>query len=226
MLVALDTSTAIASLAFYNESGILAETTWQSHRDQTASLLPMAQKMLDLQQASTESLTGVAVALGPGSFNGLRVGVSTAKGLALALGIPLLGFSCLEVIAYQQAHLNGQLCAIVEAGRGRLGVGFYRVRNGIYKQIGEFINVTADELAERITQLTFFCGELKPEQRNLLEEKLGKNAVILPPALVLRRAGILAEMGWQRLESGDLGDDLASLQPIYLHQPVPNKSEV
>lgn len=220
MLIAFDTSTAIASIALYDETGVIAESTWQSHRDQTVHLLPVAQKMLDLQKVGPEKLTGVAVALGPGSFNGLRVGVSAAKGMALALGIPIFGFSSLDIVARQHAFLNGQLCAIIEAGRGRLGVGFYRVRGGSFKQLGEYSNLTVTELIERVTQPTFFVGELKPEQRKQLEEELSKNAVILPSALSLRRAGALAELAWQRLDTGDLGDDLAGLQPVYLHQPV------
>ena len=220
MLIALDTSTAIASLALYHESGVMAEATWQSHRNQTIHLLPMAQKMLELQNSGPDKLTGVAVALGPGSFNGLRVGVSAAKGLALALGIPIFGFSSLDIVACQHSYLNGQLCTIIEAGRGRLGVGFYRVKLGSWKRIGDYQNVTVEELIAKVNQPTFFCGELSSTQRQQLEEGAGKNATILPPALILRRAGILAEMAWQRLDTGDLGDDLANLQPIYLHQPV------
>lgn len=220
MLIAFDTSTNVASVALYSENGIIAETTWQSHRNQTAHLMPVAQKMLDLQKAGPDKLTGVAVALGPGSFNGLRVGVSAAKGVALALNIPLFGYSSLDMLAYQNSYLNGLLCTIVEAGRGRLGVGFYRVKAGSWKQTGEYVNLTAGELIERVTQPTFFCGELTFAQRQELAEGLGKNATILPPAASLRRAGSLAEMAWERLESFDPGDDLASLQPIYLHQPL------
>ncbi len=220
MLIAFDTSTALASLALYDESGVVAEVTWQSHRDQTVHLLPMAQKMLDLQHIGPDKLTAVAVALGPGSFNGLRVGVSAAKGMALALGIPIFGFSSLDIIASQHSYLNGQLCAIVEAGRGRLGVAFYRVKQGSWKRTGDYINLTISELIERVTQPTFFVGELSPDQRRQLAEAPGKNATILPPAASLRRSAILAELGWQRLDLGDLGDDLANLQPIYLHQPV------
>ncbi|MEI6045443.1 MAG: tRNA (adenosine(37)-N6)-threonylcarbamoyltransferase complex dimerization subunit type 1 TsaB [Chloroflexota bacterium] len=220
MLIAFDTSTAIASLALYAETGLIAEATWQSHRNQTAHLLPMAQKLLDLEKVTPDKLSGVAVALGPGSFNGLRVGVSAAKGIALALGIPILGFSSLDIVACQHSYLSGSLCAIIEAGRGRLGVGFYRVKGGNWKQVGEYLNLTVPELIERTTQTTLFCGELSNEQRHQLTEGLGKNAIILPPAAMLRRAGTLAEMAWQRLETGDLGDDLTNLQPIYLHQPV------
>jgi tRNA threonylcarbamoyladenosine biosynthesis protein TsaB len=223
MLIAFDTSTAVASVALYNETGIVAETTWQSHRDQTAHVLPMAQKLLDLQNTGPDKLTGVAVALGPGSFNGLRVGVSTAKGLALALSIPIYGFSSLDILAYHYSYLNGLLCTTVDAGRKRLGAGFYRVKGGNWKRTEEYVNLTITELIERTGQPTFFCGELTAEQRRELGEGLGKNAIILPPAMSLRRAGLLAELAWERLESFDAGEDLANLQPIYLHQPVGNK---
>ncbi len=224
MLIALDTSTALASLAFYNENGVQAEVTWQSHRDQTVQLLPLAQRMLELQNSSPDKFIGVAVALGPGSFNGLRVGLSSAKGLALALGIPLFGISSLEVIAHQHSFLSGSLCAMVEVGRGRLGVGFFKVKGGIYKQTGEFLNLALDELLEKVSGPTFFAGELSREQRQKLRDKLGKNSPLLSPAMGLRRAGLLAEIAWNRLEEGDLGDDLATLQPFYLHQPMALKS--
>lgn len=223
MLLALDTSTAIASFALYGPNGLLAETTWRSHRDQTAQLLPGIQKMLELQAVTPANLTGVAVAIGPGSFNGLRVGVSTAKGIALALGLPLFGFSSLDVIAYQHSYLNGNVWAIIEAGRGRLGVGAYKVKNGVWKRQGDYLNLTVAELAEKTNQSTFFCGELNAEQVAHLTNTLPKIATVLPSSTGLRRAGYLAEMAWQHLQAGDSGDDIATLQPIYLHQPVPTK---
>lgn len=218
MILAFDSSTAIAGLALYGENGLLAEFTWLSHRDQTVQILPLAQKMLDLQQSSPAQLTGVAVAIGPGSFNGLRVAVSEAKGIALSLGLPIFGISSLDILAAQHAYLNGNLCALVEAGRGRVGAAFYRVKAGKWKRETEYLNLGLPELAAQITQPTFIAGELKPAQRTELEEKLGKMATILPPSASQRRPGFLAELAWQRLQAGDQGDSLANLQPIYLHQ--------
>lgn len=224
MLIAFDTSTTTASIALYNASGLISENTWHTHRDQTAQLLPSVQKMLQLEGVTPSDLTGVAVATGPGSFNGLRVGVSTAKGVALALGLPLFGFSSLDVIAYQHSFLSGNLWAIIEAGRSRLGVGAYKVKNGVWKRQGDYINVTVEELAEKTAQPTFFCGELNPDQTKYLTEALPKVATVLSSAMGMRRAGLLAEMAWQRLQNNDWGDDIANLQPIYLHQPVPTKA--
>jgi tRNA threonylcarbamoyladenosine biosynthesis protein TsaB len=220
MIISFDTSTAIAGVALYGEGGLIAEATWRSHRDQTAQLLPMAHRLLELQSMQPDALTGVAVALGPGSFNGLRVGVSTAKGLCLALGLPIFGVSSLDIVALQHTYLNGNLCTLIEAGRGRLGVGWYKVRSGNWKRQGEYENLTAPELAAKISAPTTIIGELTPDQRKLLQETLGKNAQFVSAAMGLRRVSFLAEWAWNKLQAGEKGDDLASLQPLYLHQPV------
>jgi len=220
VIIAFDTSTSIASVALYGETGLISEFSWRSHRDQTAQLMPTAQRIMELQSLQPDSFGGVAVALGPGSFNGLRVGVSTAKGVALALGIPIFGISSLDMLAYQLSYLNGNLVAIIEAGRGRLGVGWYKVRAGSSKRQGEYENLTVEELAAKISTPTILAGELTADQTRQLQTSLGKNASFVSPATNLRRAGFLAELAWNKLQAGETGDDLESLQPIYLHQPV------
>jgi tRNA threonylcarbamoyladenosine biosynthesis protein TsaB len=220
MILALDSSTSYAGIALYGADGVLAETTWKSHRDQTVQILPMVQKMLDLQNATPANLTGVAVATGPGSFNGLRVAVSEAKGIALSLSIPLFGVSSLDVQAAQYTYLSGKLCAVLEAGRGRLGAAFYNVGGGNLELVGDYLNLSVAELAERISEPTFIVGELKDAQRAELTDKLGANAVLLTPAAGLRRLGFLAEIVWRKVQAGEPGDDLANLQPVYLQQPV------
>lgn len=225
MILALDSSTAYAGAALYNENGILAEFTWLSHRDQTTQLLPLVQRMFELENLGPDSITGVAAALGPGSFNGLRVALSEAKGIALSLGVPIFGFSSLDVLAAAHTYLTGDLVVLVEAGRGRFGAGFYRVKAGEWRQDGEYVNLDLDELIERIAPINgpaFVVGELKPADRADLSRRLPK-AHILPAAVGQRRAGLLAELAWQRLSLGEPGDNLATLQPIYLHQPVKPK---
>ncbi len=220
MILALDSSTALAGLALYGPEGIAAEFSWLSHRDQTVQILPLAQKMLDLQKLTPQALTGVAVAIGPGSFNGLRVAVSAAKGMALALDLPIYGLSSLDIIAAGQAYLDGELCALVEAGRGRFGAAFYRVGQGRWQRESDDLNLDVAELIEKLSQKprTLVAGELKTAQRDELIAKLPDKVVVLSPAIGLRRAALLAELAWQRQQSGDKGDDLTNLQPIYLHQ--------
>ena len=220
MIIAFDSSTSLAGVALYGEQGLAAEFTWLSHRDQTVQILPMVQKMLDLQNVGPDSLTGVAVATGPGSFNGLRVAVSEAKGVALSLGLPIFGLSSLDMLAAQHAYLNGNLTALVEAGRGRFGAAFYKVKAGKWKRESDYQNLGLAELVQKITQPTMVVGELKLDQRRDLVEQLPKLVTVLSPAAGARRTAFLAEWAWQRLQAGEKGDDLAQLQPIYLHQPT------
>src|SRR5437016_9306834 len=103
MILALDTSTDMCGIALYRPAeGVLAEQSWLSGREQTTQLLPNVQRMMALVNVRTADLTGVAVATGPGSFSGVRIGISTAKSLAYALSIPLWGVPSLDVLAYQQ----------------------------------------------------------------------------------------------------------------------------
>jgi len=111
MQLAIDTSTDTTSLALIQESGVLTELTWRCEQNHSVELLPHLVDLLRQAGTSLQSLTGIIVARGPGSFNALRVGVSTAKGLAFSLGIPIVGISTLEAEAYQHNETGGSLPA-------------------------------------------------------------------------------------------------------------------
>src|SRR4030042_2821251 len=103
MQLAIDASTEIASIALFSEGKVQAELTWHSQMNQTAELLPNVVYLLKQAKIELKDIDGIIVAKGPGSFNGLRVGMGTAKGLATALGIPLVSISTLEAEAFQHA---------------------------------------------------------------------------------------------------------------------------
>ena len=106
MQLAIDTSTDTASLALVQDSEILAELSWRCGQNHTTTLLPYLTSLLSQTGLKLGSVTGIIVARGPGSYNGLRVGISTAKGLALSLGISIVGVSTLAVAAYQHAETD------------------------------------------------------------------------------------------------------------------------
>ena len=121
MLLALDTSTRFAGIALYAaDRGLIAETNWHAGMQHTVSLMPRVSWMLEAQGAQVSDLTAVAVALGPGSFTGLRVGLAAAKGLALAAGMPIIGVPTLDVTAYPHHLQPLPVIAVVQAGRGRV----------------------------------------------------------------------------------------------------------
>jgi tRNA threonylcarbamoyladenosine biosynthesis protein TsaB len=215
MLLAIDTSTRIASVAVYDGSIVLAEFTWQTSDHHTVELMPRIVDVLNQVNVSIDQLTGLAVALGPGSFTGVRVGVAAAKGLALARNIPIVGVRSSDIVAYAQPPLEDRLVVVLQAGRSRLIVADYDRANNEWRQRGDFALTNARDLGQDWIKPTLLCGELSASDRAVITHRLGDRVRIVSPALSLRRAGYLAEIGWHRIQSGS-HDDPAQLQPIYV----------
>ena len=218
MDLAIDTSTDNASIALVQGSIALAELTWHCGRNHTTQLLPNLAFLLAKTQTSLESTRSIIVARGPGSFNGLRVGIGTAKGLALSLGTPIIGISTLEVEAYQHTATGLPTCPIFNAGRDEIATAIYQKKGDKWLQLVPEHITTVDALCALITTKTLFCGEYTPQISDQLRQKLGGKAVIPAPAAILRRASYLAELGQHRLEAGN-SDNLTTLQPLYLRKP-------
>lgn len=217
MELAIDTSTSSASIALSNEGKVVVELTWHSTQNHTVELVPNIEYLLKQSGIPPESLDAIFVAKGPGSFNGLRVGVSTAKGLAFSLNIPLIAISTLAVEAYPFAFTGLLLCPIQSASRGELAAAFYR-QNQEWQCLKEAHLTTVEALCRCIEETTVFCGEVPEPAAVQLLEMLGNKAVLPAAELRLRRAGFLAKLCWQRFKSGEQ-DNPACLQPTYLRQP-------
>jgi len=218
MQLAIDTSTDTASVALVQDSEVLAELTWRSGQNHSVELLPNLAHLLSQAKLNLQSASGIIVARGPGSFNGLRVGVSTAKGLAFSLGIPIVGVSTLEVEAYPHAEMGLPICPIFNAGRGEIATAMYQRRDSEWGRLVAEHITTVESLCSQITTKTIFCGEFIPIIDSQLRERLKDRVVIPAAASRLRRAGFLVELGLQRLKVGDY-DNPATLQPIYLRRP-------
>jgi len=130
MQLAIDTSTDRASIAIVQDNDVLAEFTWRCGQNHTRQLLPNLEHLLRQFELNPVEITGIIVARGPGSFNGLRVGISVAKGLAFSLGIPIIGVSSLEAEAYQHAETGLPVCPIFNAGRGEIATAIIQVKTG------------------------------------------------------------------------------------------------
>lgn len=216
MLLALDTATRFASLALHDGQVLRYEATWEAGRQHTTQLMPRIVAALEELRLGPEALRAVAVALGPGSFTGLRVGLAIAKGLALARGIPLVGIPTLDILAAAQGRSRHPLLAVIQAGRGRLCAARYRWHRGWQRREGPSLTTWEDLLAS-ITRPTLLCGEID-ERGHRLIEGLSEQVTLLPPAHCLRRAGFLADLAWERIRRGET-DDPATLAPLYLNWP-------
>jgi tRNA threonylcarbamoyladenosine biosynthesis protein TsaB len=217
LLLGIDSSTEHAGLALYGGSGI-SELTWDAGRRQTESLIPELTRLLELNSCRLSDLGAVAVATGPGSFNGLRVGMSVAKGLAYALRLPIVGVGTLDTVAYPHVGARAPIRAFVLAGRGRAVFADYRHRSGKWVRLSELRNVPVTDLAEGLSERTVLVGEM-PE--TMAEELAAQPlASVPPPALRARRASYLAEIGYRRWQAGDV-DVLEALEPVYVHGAPP-----
>jgi len=213
LLLAVDTSTHVASVALYDGVRVRAEHTWEPARRHTVELAPLVAVMLSQANVQAAALTGLAVAVGPGSFTGLRIGLALVKGLALARGIPVAGIPTLDVTVYPVPQRRTTLYATLQAGRGRICVAPYRWRKGGWQRTGEATLSTWPALADAAPDGAFVCGEIDAEGMAVL--KRTEKLILASPAQRLRRAGYLAELGWTSLSQG-VHDDPATLQLIYL----------
>jgi tRNA threonylcarbamoyladenosine biosynthesis protein TsaB len=215
MLLALDTSTHTVGVALYDGNQVLWESIWTSRDYHTVELAPRVDEILSKSGLNTSDLTVLAVAIGPGSFTGLRIGLALAKGLSLAHHLPLVGIPTLDFLAAAQPICADNMAAILRAGRGRLATGWYHRSGETWKPSGSIEALTATELSERIQTPTLVCGELNEEERHLLGRKR-KLLLLASPAQSVRRPAYLAELAWQRWQTGHV-DNPASLSPFYLH---------
>jgi tRNA threonylcarbamoyl adenosine modification protein YeaZ len=216
MLLAIDTSTDSAGLALVQDGRTLAETTWRCGQNHSVELLPHLTRLLEESEVELKSVGCILVARGPGSFNGLRVGLSTAKGLAFSLGIPIIGISSLALEACQHAQSDLPIGPIFNAGRGEIATALYQNKDNWQQLTPEHIT-TVDALDSEIKGKTLFCGEYVPVIADELKKKLKDKAVIAPDKP--RRASRLAELAKGRLEAQDY-DSPATLQPLYLRRPA------
>lgn len=219
MELSIDTATQWASLALSRRGEVWAELAWRPGRGHVAELFPGLGRLLALAGLGPRELRAVNVAQGPGHFNGVRVGVAAAKGLALALDIPVVGVSTLELEAYPYAPSHLPICPLLDAGRGDVMAALFRQGEAGWQRLREDQVLAPEALCRRVRGRTIFCGQISPEVEAMLVERLGGRALVARGAARPRRAGYLAELGWQRQEKGE-AQDAASLQAVYLRQPA------
>jgi tRNA threonylcarbamoyladenosine biosynthesis protein TsaB len=212
-LLALDTSTDQAGVAVRHDEQV-ATLAWQAGRNHTVQLLDQVHRLLGLAGLEPGDLGGVVVAIGPGAFTGLRVGMSVAKGLCMALDLPLAGVSTLACAATTALACDRPAIAAVAAGRGRLAWAVYeRGPDGEPIEIAPPVNGAPAELAAAIAHIgnPILTGELGTHA-DLFRQA---GAIVLPAELRVRRPEALLALAAPRFAAGTT-DDPVTLEPIYL----------
>ncbi|MCE7948273.1 MAG: tRNA (adenosine(37)-N6)-threonylcarbamoyltransferase complex dimerization subunit type 1 TsaB [Chloroflexi bacterium CFX4] len=225
MLLAIDTATRALSLALHDGSDVYAEYTWQTESRHTVELVPAIHNVLRQVRLTPQDLTHLAVAQGPGSFNGLRVGFSVAQSFAFSLNVPLIAVPTLDITAAAQPPLTEDLIAFAQAGRGRLCAAAYRWQADQGWQVQGETRIdspaalfAAFSAPHTPTRLAGEVDNTVREAVHQLNTEADRQLHLTAPALALRRATFLAELAWARFRSGERGDPLRAV-PFYLHQP-------
>ena len=222
MLLALDTSTSYAGVALVRTDHTVAELMWDVGQRHSVELLPRLRWLLDTHGIAMTDLSAVAVATGPGSFNGLRVALTIAKSLAFSLGVPLYGHPTLDVLAWGCADASGPLCAVLEAGRSQLYTAWYATPAASplgWGPLDGYAIQTPAEVALCRHETVLFCGEWRDETRARLTAAFGARARFHSP-VAPRRASWLAELALARIAAGTPADDPERIEPLYLRRPA------
>ena len=224
MLLAIDTSSRFGGVAIADADGIVVDARlWRTGMNHTAQLMPAVADALRATGLSVTDLDGVAVALGPGPFSALRVGVSAAKGLAMAANRPIIGIDTLALEAMPYLTPDGIVCAWLDAGRREVAAAWF---DGSGARVQDDAIAAPSDLLERELALPagalLYCGEAAIARRDDIRNAR-RDAAGRPAGVALWNSAIrlwtLAATGVRRQQAGDT-DDLAAVQPYYLRMPT------
>jgi len=220
MILAINTSTPQFSIALVESGGPLrGEVMHAPGSNKFGGLMPAVDDLLKASDTSLRELKGLAVALGPGSFTGLRVGISTAKGLCHGLGIPIMGVSSLEALASQLPHTEACLCPVLTSRKGEIFTALFKWSpEGKLSVIQPLRSLKFEALDTFLEQDALFIGNDYRFQGEAIRAILGARAILAPPALWNLRASSVGSIGLQRYRAGRF-DDLETMAPTYLRPP-------
>jgi tRNA threonylcarbamoyladenosine biosynthesis protein TsaB len=218
VLLAVDTSTTLGSIALFRDGVVLAEETWQLQRGHDAAVFAGIERLLTLTGLTVRDIGHVGVAVGPGSFTGVRIAIATAQGIARGSGARAVGVSTLDVIAHPWSTTRERVCAVLPAGRDEVCAAVYRDRAGSWSRTSELLVGTPAELARSLAAGALFAGEIDDAARDAIGHELGPRAAFAPRGTT-RRAGDLAAIASERIAAGEAAAP-ETLEPVYVRLPA------
>ena len=218
-ILSIDTSSNNCSIAVVNEKAMLGEISINYNLQHSVLLMPLIEELLSRLDMSPKDLGALTVSTGPGSFTGLRIGLSAIKGIALGLNLPLYSADSLSTLAYGAFGYKGILVPMVDALRGGFYTGFYTFNRDRLVTIMEPSILTLEEVKEKLKdekREIMILGDIMEKKSS--EELLFSDHVILAPqTLSIPKAGNIPYLLKERIESGD-ADDIHSLVPLYMRK--------
>lgn len=217
VLLALETATTCGSVALVNNAGLIGENSLKSSSTHSRRLLTAIEWLLRESSLAWPDIDGIAVSLGPGSFTGLRIGLSTAKGLAMAAGVPLFGIGTLDGLAAQLAVGDGRLvCPVLDARKQEVYAALYRGdQSGQHRRVSDYMTIQPEALCRQIKEPVVFLGDGIAVFESVIRDQLGSLAMLLPPQVFFPRAAVIGSLALAEWQNKAFLDPAAAV-PIYV----------
>lgn len=217
-ILALDSSGLVATVAILEDEQTLAEYTVNYKKTHSQTLLPMLGEVVKMIEFDLSTLDAIAVAGGPGSFTGLRIGAATAKGLGLALDKPLVNVPTVDGLAYNLYGTTGIICPIMDARRNQVYTGLYRFAGDEFQAIEEQMAISIQELVLKLNQYgekVTFLGDGVPVYKEQLLDGLDVEVCFAPAHMSRQRAAAVGALGMKYFKEGKI-ESAMEHKPDYL----------
>ena len=219
-ILGIDSSGLVASAALAVDDTLVGEFTVNNQKTHSQTLLPMIDELLRFSGISLQEIDAIAIAAGPGSFTGLRIGSSTAKGMALALKVPIVPVPTLAGLAYRLAAADGVICPIMDARRNQVYTALFTPSQGKLHCIREQEAVDIMDILQKINEIgqkVTFLGDGVPVHRQAILENIEVECLFAPLHVSRQSAASVAALGRQYFEEGRY-ESAESHKPIYLRK--------
>jgi len=224
LVLGIDTATLVCSVALADSEKIIGEYSLNIKKTHSQRLMPLIADLIQDSHLDRESLEGIAVTSGPGSFTGIRIGVATARGLAQGLKLPLVGVPTLDILAAQFPYAGGIICPLLDARRQEVYTCLYRFSGEKMERLSDYIAAPLEEvldlLKEKPGERVIFLGDGLERYGDIIRKALGGRASWAPPSLRINRGALVAQLGREELLAGGeiYRDSYKNLQPLYLRR--------
>lgn len=219
-ILGIDSSGLVASAAVLADGILVSEWTVNNRQTHSQTLLPMIDQVIKMSEISLEELDAVAVASGPGSFTGLRIGASTAKGMALALKLPIVPVPTLEGLAYRAAVSDSLICPMMDARRNQVYTGLYRVTEGRLVIVREQCAVAVQDIVGELNrrgERALLLGDGVQAYQEYISQNVAVPFSLAPAHLDRQSAGAVAALGEIYFRQGK-AETAAQHRPVYLRK--------
>lgn len=224
LILAIETATMCGSVAVVSGDRCLAENSIDSGTTHSRRLIQQVDYVMKESDLDWDQIDAIAVSLGPGSFTGLRIGLSTAKGLVMATDLPLIGVPTLDGLAAQIVSPPGsKICALLDARKKEVYGAFYETNeSGNPEKTGEYLVMKPEEMAQLITEQTILVGDGAEVYRDIFTEQLAAKAIFTPRQIFFTKAAPVGFLASQMFEAKSFIDP-AEAVPIYVR---PSEAEL